>query len=359
MTLREPPLREAHAAAGATFTEFGGWEMPVDYGSIRAEHRAVRESVGKFDVSHMGEVTVAGPDAAALADRLTTNDVGRLDPGEAQYTAMVDEDGHLLDDAVLSRLPSGGFLLVPNAGTDAETTARWRAHRDEWSLDADVTNVTDDRALFAVQGPEAVELVDALATADLSALPRFDCVRTDVAGVTALVSRTGYTGEDGVEVLADAADAAALWDALECQPCGLGARDTLRVEMGYLLAGQDFDSSDDPRTPYEAGIGFVVALDTDFVGRDALAAATDPEERFTGIRLSERAVPRHGYEVVDAGGRRLGTVTSGTLSPTLDAPVALGYLPADVDEGTEVGVVVRGEPKSGTVEAPPFLERDE
>jgi len=357
MTLRTPPLRSAHADAGASFTEFGGWEMPVDFGSIREEHRAVREAAGKFDVSHMGAVVVSGPDAAALCQRLTTNDATALDPGDAQYTAMTDADGVLLDDSVLYRRPAGDYLLVPNAGTDAATVERWRAHAD--GLDATVENRTEDYALVAVQGPDAVSLVDGRADADLAALDRFECADATVAGADCLVSRTGYTGEDGVEVFCDPADAAAVWEALDCPPCGLGARDTLRIEMGFLLAGQDFDAEEDPRTPFEAGIGFVVDLDTDFVGRDALVERTDPDERFTGVRLTERAVPRHGYEVRDADGRAIGTVTSGTLSPTLGDPVALAHLPADVAPGTDVSVVVRGAAKSGTVEAPPFLHADE
>ncbi|MFB6121152.1 MAG: glycine cleavage system aminomethyltransferase GcvT [Halobacteriaceae archaeon] len=359
MTLRTPPLRAVHADAGASFTEFGGWEMPVDFGSIQDEHRTVREAAGKFDVSHMGEVVVGGPDAAALCQRLTTNDVTELAPGDAQYTAMTDDEGTLLDDSVLYRRPAGDYLLVPNAGTDAATAERWRAHRDDAALDATVENRTEDVALFAVQGPDAVALVDARADADLSALARFECAAATIAGADCLVSRTGYTGEDGFEVFCAPADAAAVWDACDCPPCGLGARDTLRIEMGFLLAGQDFDAEDDPRTPFEAGIGFVVDLDTAFVGRDALTERTDPDERFTGVRLSERAVPRHGYEIADADGHPVGEVTSGTLSPTLGDPLALGYLPADATPGTAVSVVVRGEPKSGKVEAPPFLDGDE
>jgi aminomethyltransferase len=198
-----------------------------------------------------------------------------------------------------------------------------------------------------------------LTPAALSDVGRFECVAATVAGVDCLVSRTGYTGEDGVEVFCDAADAGTLWDALDCPPCGLGARDTLRMEMGFLLAGQGFDPEAEPRTPFEAGIGFVVDLDTDFVGRDALATAGEPTERFTGVRLSERAVPRHGYAITDADGAEIGHVTSGTMSPTLGEPIALGYLPASVAPGTPVAVTVRGAPKSGTVEAPPFLEGDE
>jgi aminomethyltransferase len=362
MTLRTPPLRAAHEEAGATFTEFGGWEMPVDFGSIREEHRTVRDSVGKFDVSHMGELVVRGPDAAALTQRLTTNDVDALDPGEGQYAATTDEAGVMLDDLVVYHLPDGGrYLVVPNAGTDAATAERWRAHRDEWELTATVENRTEDYALFAVQGPDAVALVDGAAATDLASLSRFAVTETRVAGADCLVSRTGYTGEDGVEVFCAPEDARAVWDAVDCPPCGLGARDTLRIEMGYLLAGQDFDHEENPRTPLEAGIGFVVALDTEFVGRDALAGQAEAgvAETFTGVRLTERAVPRHGYAVRTPDGDPLGGVTSGTVSPTLGDPVALCYLPVEhAEDGTPVTVTVRGTTKRGNVESPPFVDPD-
>lgn len=361
MTLRQSPLRDAHEAAGADFTDFGGWEMPVDFESIRTEHAAVRDAAGKFDVSHMGQVVVSGPDAARLTDRLTTNDVGALAPGEAQYAAVTDEDGVMLDDTVVYRLPGGWdgeYLFVPNAGHDAELTDRWVSHRDRWDLDATVENRTGAYAMVAVQGPDAVALVDRETGADLAAIGRFEVTATRVVGADALVARTGYTGEDGVEVVCGVEDAQTVWSAADCAPCGLGARDTLRIEAGLLLSGQDFDPEEEPRTPYEAGIGFAVALDTDFVGRDALAtvAADGAAETLCGLTLDERGVPRHGYPVESPDGDRVGHITSGTMSPTLGEPIALGYLPRAYDEpGREVRVVVRDEPKKAHVTATPFL----
>ena len=365
MALRKPPLRDAHADRGATFTEFGGWEMPVEFDSIRDEHDAVRESAGIFDVSHMGEIAVSGPDATRLMQRLTTNDVTRLDPGDAQYAAITDDAGVMLDDTVVYRLPGSDddpeYLFVPNAGHDAEMYDRWVDHRDEWGFDADVENRTDEWAMFAVQGPDAPDLV-ADAAADPSAvrdLSKFEAADVDVAGARCLAARTGYTGEDGFELLCPWDDAADAWDAFDCRPCGLGARDTLRIEMGFLLSGQDFHPEDEPRNPYEAGIGFAVKLDTEFVGRDALEAANAEgvDERFVGLSLLDRGVARHGYDIVDDDGNRLGRVTSGTMSPTLGEAVALGYLPvADADPGTRVRVVVRDEPKRAEVTSLPFLE---
>ncbi|MDS0259394.1 glycine cleavage system aminomethyltransferase GcvT [Haloarcula sp. S1CR25-12] len=361
MTLRESPL--AGVYDDPTLTDFGGWEMPVEFDSIRAEHTAVREVCGKFDVSHMGQVTVSGPDAMALTQRLTTNDVSSLDRGDAQYAAITDDDGIMLDDTVVYRLPAGtddDYLFVPNAGHDGEMTERWASHRDEWGLTATVTNRTEAYAMMALQGPDAPTLLAAETDLALDDIARFEVARGTVAGVDSLVARTGYTGEVGFEILCPSADAERLWTALDCQPCGLGARDTLRLEMGFLLSGQEFHPTDEPRTPYEADIGWTVALDTEFVGRDALAAVQreGARERLVGLELLDRGVPRHGYEVTDEAGEPLGHVTSGTMSPTLGAPIALAYLPTDYTEpDTPVRVVIRGEPKEARTRATPFIDR--
>ncbi|WP_135820950.1 glycine cleavage system aminomethyltransferase GcvT [Halostella litorea] len=378
MPRRRPPLYAVHDERDASFTDFGGWEMPVEFDSIRTEHEAVREEAGVFDVSHMGEVTVTGPDATALTQRLVTNDVAALDPGDSQYAAITDEDGAILDDTVVYRLPDDGgrlpavggdpspadadgptYLFVPNAGHDAEAVDRWTSHRDEWGLDATVTNRTESFGMFAVQGPEAAGLVDDAAADPVTDLSRFEARWVTVAGVDCWVARTGYTGEDGFELIVPWDDAETVWAALDCQPCGLGARDTLRIEAGFLLSGQDFDPAENPRTPYEAGIGFTVKLDTEFVGRDALAAQQEAgvDERFVGLTLTERGVPRHGYEITDPDGEAIGTVTSGTMSPTLDEPIGLGYVPVEYDEpGTEIRVVVRDRPKEARISDTPFIQ---
>ena len=356
MSLRTPPLGPTHAEAGATLTEFGGWEMPVEFDSIRTEHEAVREAAGKFDVSHMGEIVVSGPDAAELLDRLTTNDVTDLEPGDAQYAAITDEDGHMIDDTVIYRRPEGDYLFVPNAGHDEDAHERWETHRDAWELEATVENETGAYAMIAVQGPDAADVLEDAAVDDIS---RFSAAYRDIAGVDALVARTGYTGEDGFELLFDADDAEAVWTALDCQPCGLGSRDTLRLEAGFLLSGQDFNVESNPRNPYEAGIGFVVDLETEFVGRDALARVNDAgvDERIAGLTLLDRGVARHGYEVA-VDGTPVGEVTSGTMSPTLGEAIALAYLPVEYTEpGTEVDVLVRGNEKRAEVTELPFYSR--
>jgi aminomethyltransferase len=240
---------------------------------------------------------------------------------------------------------------------------RWTDHRDEWGLDADVTNATEEWAMVAVQGPDAPALVADVLGAD-PGLSRFEVREAELAGVSCLLARTGYTGEAGFEILCPWDDAERVWNAFvdddACPPCGLGARDTLRIEMGYLLSGQDFHPTEEPRTPYEAGIGFTVALDTEFVGRDALARAHDEgvDETFVGIELVDRGIARHGYELTTEGGDPLGHVTSGTMSPTLSKAVALGYLPVDyADAGQRVDVVVRGTQKEARVVSLPFIDR--
>ncbi|WP_226010376.1 glycine cleavage system aminomethyltransferase GcvT [Halomicrobium salinisoli] len=360
---RETPLHAAHHAAGATFTDFGGWDMPVEFDSIRTEHAAVREECGRFDVSHMGEVVVSGPDAEGLTQRLTTNDATALDPGEAHYAAITREDGVMLDDTVVYRLPEatdGEFLVVPNAGHDEETTDRWREYADEQGFDATVDNRTAEYGLIALQGPDAPDLLAEETDLDVDDMGRFEVAEGAVAGVDALVATTGYTGEAGVELFVPWDETEAVWEAVDVQRCGLGARDTLRLEMGFLLSGQDFDPEDESRTPYEAGIDFTVKLDTEFVGRDALEQQYEEgtDEELVGLELIDRGVPREGYEVTTPDGEHLGHVTSGTMSPTLGDPIALAYLPAEYTTPDElVRVVVRGEPKKARTSVPPFIDR--
>ncbi|EMA63717.1 glycine cleavage system aminomethyltransferase GcvT [Halorubrum lipolyticum] len=387
---RRTPLHEVHEERGAKFTDFGGWQMPVEFDSIREEHAAVRDSLGVFDVSHMGEIEVSGPDATTLMNRLTTNDVTALDPGDSQYAAITNADGVMLDDTVVYRLPDGieagegaaslagldrdldagagdpAYLFVPNAGHDEQMADRWVDYRGEEGLDAAVANATDDWAMLAVQGPDAADALDEATPTDrVVDLSKFEATVAAVDGVDGWVARTGYTGEDGFEVMCPADGVETVWGAFvdaprAAQPCGLGARDTLRTEMGYLLSGQDFDPETEPRSPYEARIGFVVKLDTEFVGRDALEAQKEQgvDERFVGVRLLERGVPRNGYAVTDGDLTRVGQLTSGTMSPTLDEPIGLGYLHEHYTEpGTEVSVVVRGDEKRAEVVIPPFLDR--
>lgn len=355
----EGPVHSVHEDIGAKFTEFGGWSMPVQFTSIKEEHRAVRESVGIFDVSHMGEITVQGSDDLELMQRLSTNDVSDLSVGGSQYSSITREDGILLDDTLVYRREDD-YLFVPNAGHDREMMDRWVSYRDEWGLDAEVKNITKSRAMFAVQGPDAVEVM-ARAGTDVGDLDKFHHRIVNVAGVECMVSRTGYTGEDGFELVASWDDATAVWKEfldIGVTPCGLGARDTLRLEMGFLLSGQDFDPVKEPRTPWESGLDFVVDLDKEFVGRKALQERKGSEEEgFVGFRLVDRGVPRHGYEIWKHG-EQVGVVTSGTMSPSLGEPIGLGYVPVEyMEPGTEIKVVIRGESKEGKISKTPFLNK--
>lgn len=334
--------------------------MPVAFDGISDEHLAVRESVGIFDVSHMSEVAVTGPDSAAVLDRLTTNDVTALDSGDAQYTCFLDESGVIIDDAVLYRYPKrDGYLFVPNAGHGTMMSRRVAEHADDWGMTVTVVDRTDDTSLLAVQGPDAVDTVEQVTTGSVADIGRFSCRRRTVAGLDCLVARTGYTGEDGVEIFVSPEDVTALWEAFETvQPCGLGARDTLRLEAGLLLSGRDFDPETEPRTPVEAGLTFVVDTDGTFVGSDVVAEqrAEGTDERMVGIRGDGRAIPRSGYDIV-ADGDRVGHVTSGTKSPTFNVPLALGYVEDRyANPGTDVSVEIRDRMVAATVVSHRFLE---
>jgi len=338
---------------------FAGFDMPIQYpGGIRAEHAAVRTAAGLFDVSHMGEFTVRGPQAEAFVQHLTVNDVSRVAPGQAQYSALCNETGHVLDDLLVYRFRDR-FVLVVNAGN---RTKDWEwAQEHAAAFDVELSDDSDRIALLALQGPIASRILAPLTAADLDAIGYYRFAEATVAGVDAVVSRTGYTGEDGFELYVPADGAAELWRALSeagadrgLTPAGLGARDSLRLEMGYALYGNDLSES---YTAIESGLGWIVKLDAgDFVGREALAAekAEGPVRRLVGVRLLERGFPRPGYALVHEG-RDAGVVTSGVASPSLGSGVALGYLPTGVARpGAEVGVRIRDRVVRGVTQRPPF-----
>jgi aminomethyltransferase len=361
--VHETPLAEAHAALGARMIEFGGWLMPVQYGSIIEEHRAVRERVGLFDLSHMGELYVEGPDAgAALAAALVTNPPG-LAVGRAHYSMICTPDGGIIDDLIVYRLAETRFLVVANAGNAAIVSDALAERLGSFKA------VLDDRALatglLAIQGPRSVEVLSSRTDVDLDALRYYAIAEGTVAGMPALVARTGYTGEDGFEIFVDTNLTAALWDVLQEAvrtqdglPIGLGARDTLRLEAGMPLYGNELDLD---ANPFEAGLGRVVKLDKagDFVGRAALekVARDGPSRRLVGLVVEGRGIARHGYPVF-AGERRTGVVTSGTQSPTLGMPIAMAYVaPGDAEPGTVVDVEIRGGRVPARVVALPFYRR--
>jgi glycine cleavage system T protein (aminomethyltransferase) len=361
--VRESPLAARHVALGARLIEFGGWLMPVQYSGILEEHRAVRERAGLFDLSHMGELFVEGLDAGATLARALVSDPPALAIGRAQYSMICGPDGGILDDLIVYRLGPERFLVVANAG-NALFVSDTLTERIEGSK-----AILDDRslatALVAVQGPRSVDIVTPLTDVDLGALRYYAVAEGTVAGIPALVARTGYTGEDGFEIFVDTARAEELWDALQASggplgmiPVGLGARDTLRLEAGMPLYGNDLDAS---TNPYEAGLGSVVKLDKseDFVGRAALRkiAEEGPSRLRAGLIVRGRGIARHGYPVL-ADGRPTGVVTSGTQSPTLGVPIAMAYVaPGDARPGTMLAVEVRDQPVPAEVVSLPFYRR--
>ena len=358
------PLTDAHRALGARLIEFGGWLMPVQYGSIVEEHRTVRERVGLFDLSHMGELYVEGPGAGPALAAALVSDPPSLAIGRAHYSMICMPDGGIIDDLIVYRLAEERFLVVANAGnasivsdTLAERLAGFRAVLDDRSLAT---------GLLAVQGPLAAEVLAPLTDVDLAGLRYYAAAEGTVAGIGALVARTGYTGEVGFEIFLDTAQTAALWEILleavrarGGLPVGLGARDTLRLEAGMPLYGNELDLDTDP---YEAGLGRVVKLakPADFVGRPALerAARDGPSRRLVGLVVEGRGIARHGYPVW-SGERRSGVVTSGTQSPTLGLPIAMAYVaPGDAEPGTVVDIEIRDARVPARVVTLPFYRRD-
>jgi aminomethyltransferase len=357
------PLVEEHRALGARLIDFAGWLMPVQYSSIIEEHRAVRTRAGIFDLSHMGELFVEGPEAGdALAYALVTNPPA-LAVGRAHYSMIVASDGGILDDLIVYRLGDQRYLVVANAGnaqlvsdTLAERIAGRRAVLDDRALAT---------ALIAVQGPRSMEIVAPLTDIDLAGLRYYAIAEGEVAGIQALVGRTGYTGEDGVEIFVDDSRAVALWEALmkagrtiDLLPVGLGARDTLRLEAGMPLYGNELDRQ---TNPYEAGQGRIVKLDKpgDFVGRAALEriAREGVTRRLVGLKVTGRGIARHGYPLL-VGDRQTGIVTSGTQSPTLGYPIAMGYVAtADSEPGTIADVGIREQRVPAQVVPLPFYRR--
>ncbi|MGA2872036.1 MAG: glycine cleavage system aminomethyltransferase GcvT [Candidatus Dormibacteria bacterium] len=364
--MKKVPLEARHRALGAQMVPFAGFYMPLHYGSIRDEHQAVRQRAGLFDVSHMGEVLVSGPGALDFLQRLVTNDVAKLTPGRALYTVMCHPDGGIVDDLLVYR-DEDGYMCVINAARQAADLEWMRS--TVAGFGADLTDVSAETALLAVQGPRAKGIVQSLCpTQDLEPIRYYHHRRGDVAGVPVRISRTGYTGEDGFELYADAGQADRLWSALldagaakGLIPAGLGARDTLRLEAGFRLYGQDIDEATDPLS---AGLGWVVKpAKGPFTGSEALAKlAPAPPRAFVGMRLGPREIPRHGYPIYQ-GSRKVGEVTSGSFGFTVGAGLAMGYVePGSSGEGTELRIQLRSDPLQWA-EAPtvalPFYRRPE
>jgi aminomethyltransferase len=331
---------------------FAGWEMPIQYGGVIAEHLAVRSAAGIFDVSHMGQIEVRGPDALALLQRLSSNDVATLDLGGAQYGVLCREDGGVLDDCFTYRLGADHYLTVTNAANHAADLAWFVAHRDTY--DVEIVNRADDYAMLAVQGPFAREIVQAVANAPLP--PRMSLAERVIHGTPALVCGTGYTGEDGVELLVAPADAPAAWEAIVrrgARPSGLAVRDTLRTEVCYPLYGNELSTE---HGPIEAGLGWCCKEDSGFIGAEAVRAAraNPPAQQLVAFKLTERGVARGGDSVVGGG-----EVTSGTFSPCLQIGIGMGYLPRErAALGSPFEIDVRGKRRHAVVAERPLYRRD-
>ncbi len=358
---KRTPLYDTHVALGARIVEFGGWEMPVWYEGITAEHQAVRQRVGLFDVSHMGEFLIQGPGALAFVRRMFTNDAALLSIGQAQYTLMPNERGGTIDDLLLYRLGEDHFLAVVNASNIDKDREWLRAHLPSTVL---LEDISDAKVLLALQGPLAERTLTPLADGPLADLRYYHCRDGPVADIPALIARTGYTGEDGFEILVEAAAGPRLWSALLAagqehgiQPAGLGARDSLRLEAAMPLYGHELD---DETSALEAGLGTFVKLDKpDMMGLERLARekAEGVRKKLVGLACQERAIPRQGHPIL-ADGEVIGTVTSGTLSPTLGQPIAMGYVPpTHADVGTVLAIEIRGRAVPATVVKRPFYKR--
>jgi aminomethyltransferase len=363
--LKKTPLNARHRSHGARMVEFGGWDMPVEYTGITEEHLAVRTCAGLFDVSHMGQIEIAGDGALAAVQWLTSNDASRLSIGQAQYSALLTDKGTFVDDILVYRLLEDHFLLVVNAGNivkDYEWIARQTRERGS---DAAVVNTSSRYALLALQGPRALDILQTLTAIDLAAIRYYWFAVGEVAGIRATVSRTGYTGEDGFEVFIPPAQADRLWDAILAagrdagvKPCGLGARDTLRLEAAMRLCGSDMDEQ---TTALEAGLGWIVGwTKDDFVGADALRAqkARGVDRKLAAFEVKERGIARHGHPVLQ-GDEPVGVVTSGTQTPFLKKAIGFAMVPAAMSAvGSSFDIDIRGRRVRADVVREPFYKRD-
>jgi aminomethyltransferase len=345
--LKRTPLYERHVELGARMVPFAGWEMPVQYEGVIPEHRAVRTDCGAFDVSHMGQIHADGPSTQAFLQEMLSNDVDRIGDGEAQYTLLTNEAGGIIDDLIVYRFAHGQFLLVVNA-SNREVDFEWLREHEPHGVE--VRDASDEYALVAVQGPRSLERLG------LPEAPAFTHAMGEIDGVEVLVCRTGYTGEVGVELCCAAEDAAELWDAVLARgavPCGLGARDTLRLEVCYPLHGNDITPETDP---ISAGLGWACKLDKEFTAVDMLRAIKEegPRERLVAFVMEEKAIPRNGM-AIEGGGR----VTSGTHSPMLDVGIGMGYVPADAAApDTELVIDVRGKARAARIVKKPIYKKE-
>jgi aminomethyltransferase len=353
--MKKTPLNDAHRKLGARMVDFAGWDMPVQYAGVREEHMAVRTKCGLFDVSHMGELEIAGPDALAVVQKLTCNDASKLKPGQSQYSAFLTERGTFVDDIIVNRLADDRFLVCVNA-SNADKDFEWA--RKQATPSTPVTDVSHRWAQIAVQGPEATSMMHKAFGGIELPEKAFTFREQTLAGIPALVSRTGYTGEDGFEIYAPWENAEAIWSPLidaGAVPCGLGARDTLRLEAALPLYGHEID---DDTTPFEAGLAWIVKMEKgDFLGRDALKNAA-LRKKLVGIEMREPGIARQGCGIF-SGEKRIGTITSGTKSPFLDKAIATGFVAPDfAGLETKLGIDIHQKTRHAEVVSLPFYRRE-
>ncbi|MFC4723595.1 glycine cleavage system aminomethyltransferase GcvT [Geojedonia litorea] len=359
--MKNTALTQTHIALGAKMVPFAGYNMPVQYEGVNAEHETVRTGVGVFDVSHMGEFLIEGPNALDLIQKVTSNDASKLAIGKAQYSCLPNENGGIVDDLIVYRIKEETYLLVVNA-SNIEKDWNWISSKND--VGASMRNLSEDYSLLAIQGPKAVEAMQSLSSHDLSAINFYNFIVGDFAGIEhVIISATGYTGSGGFEIYCKNSEVQQVWDrvfeagaAYGIKPIGLAARDTLRLEMGYCLYGNDID---DATSPIEAGLGWITKFTKEFTNSEALADEKQrgPKRKLIAFEIDERGIPRHGYDIVDGQGTKIGEVTSGTMSPSLNKGIGLGYVPIIFAEvGSKINIQIRKNAIPATVVKLPFYK---
>lgn len=359
--MKNTALTETHVALGAKMVPFAGYNMPVQYEGVNIEHETVRNAVGVFDVSHMGEFLIEGEHALALIQKVSTNDAAKLTVGKAQYSCMPNDNGGIVDDLIIYKIKDEQYLLVVNA-SNIEKDWNWIQSKND--VGAEMRNLSDEYSLLAIQGPKAIEAMQSLTSHDLSAIKFYSFEVGDFAGIdNVIISATGYTGSGGFEIYVKNEDVQQVWDKVfeagadfGIKPIGLAARDTLRLEMGYCLYGNDID---DTTSPIEAGLGWITKFTKDFTNSEALKAQKEngPSRKLVAFELDERGIPRQGYDIVDAEGNKIGNVTSGTMSPSLSKGIGLGYVPTELTSvGSKIHIQIRKNAVPATVVKLPFYK---
>lgn len=360
--MKNTALFDTHVALGAKMVPFAGYNMPVSYEGVNAEHETVRTALGVFDVSHMGEFLVDGPKALELIQKVTTNDASKLVIGQAQYSSLPNGNGGLVDDLIVYRIKEEQYLLVVNASNIDKDWAHISKYNE--AIGAGLRNISEDYSLLAIQGPKAVEAMQALTSVDLSGIKYYHFEVGPFAGIEhVIISATGYTGSGGLEIYCKNSEVQQVWDKVMeagapfgIKPIGLAARDTLRLEMGYCLYGNDIDET---TSPIEAGLGWITKFTKDFVDAEGLKQQKEagPERKLIGFELEERGIPRHGYDIVDENGTPVGKVTSGTMAPSLGKGIGMGYVPTALAKvGTPIGIQIRKNAVPATVVKLPFYK---